>query len=234
MAKRKTSPTGIALIQQSLSRVATLKQDIFDLAKQNFSLIKEALSKLESQLGAAMAKADDRIKISYQDLGDYEAHFYFGGDMLVFSLHSNVFNFDETHDIYKLSHLQEDHMRSYCAMINIFNFLSDSFRYSRVNDIGYQIARVFINKENHFFVEGKEHFGFPMEKLPKMTVDKTRLRTIIERVILYTIHFDLLVPPFEETSAITLEQKIQLAGKTPISTAKRLGFKFQAEQEGPR
>jgi len=34
-------------------------------------------------------------------------------------------------------------------MISIYNFLSDSFKFNRVNDIGYLIARVFTNKENH-------------------------------------------------------------------------------------
>ena len=44
--------------------------------------------------------------------------------------------------------------RTYCGVINMYNFLSDSFKYNRENDLGYLIGRMFINKENTF-VEGK-------------------------------------------------------------------------------
>ena len=45
-------------------------------------------------------------------------------------------------------------------MINIYNFLSDSFVYDRERDLGYLVARVFLNKEGHFFVQGKKQLGF--------------------------------------------------------------------------
>ena len=46
-------------------------------------------------------------------------------------------------------------MRSFCGVINIYNFLSQTLlKYNRLNDAGFLIASVFINKDYHFFVEG--------------------------------------------------------------------------------
>ena len=45
-------------------------------------------------------------------------------------------------------------------MINIYNFLADSFKYNRLNDVGYLVGRVFLNKDLHYFVEGKRQLGF--------------------------------------------------------------------------
>ena len=42
------------------------------------------------------------------------------------------------------SYVKEDKNRSYCGVIHLYNFLADSFKYNRLNDVGYLIGRVFI------------------------------------------------------------------------------------------
>src|SRR5574340_1141800 len=57
--------------------------------------------------------------------------------------HTNVFEFDTRHLVWKTSYVKEKATRSFCRMINVYNFLPDSFKYNRANDLGYLVARIF-------------------------------------------------------------------------------------------
>ena len=73
------------------------------------------------------------IAISFEQIGDFESHIMiFGGSALLFHMHSNVFDFPNL-PIPFIKHLmlKEDTLRSFCGVINIYNFLSDSFKYNR-------------------------------------------------------------------------------------------------------
>ncbi len=97
----------------------------------------------------------------------------------------------------RTAYVKEDDSRSYCGIINIYNFLSDSFKYNRFNDIGYLIGRIFINKDNHYFIEGKRELGFLYNNFGKHEMNRETAQQIIETAITYTINFDLLTPPYE-------------------------------------
>lgn len=224
---------GRDLIIDALKETACLKQQVYSESRKSFTEFKQVLSSLESSIAPEISKTDERVDVHFKDIGDYEAHFFFGGDMLLFNHHTNIFNFEDEHGIHKLPYVVDDPSRSYCAMISIYNFLADSFRFNRVNDVGTQIARIFINRDNHFFVEGKGQLGFLYDNFEAMTLTPEYVRAIVESAILFTIDFDLLAPSFDETANITLEQKIMMSGRTPMSTAKRMGYKFKAEQERP-
>jgi len=113
----------------------------------------------------------------------------------------------------------------------VFNFLSDSIKYERGNDVGYLIARIFINKEKHFFVEGKRQLGFLYNEFEKNKINKKNIRKIIESTVLYTLDFDLLTPPYDEVSQVTLQEKIAETGSSKIKTGKRVGFRFLADSD---
>ena len=87
------------------------------------------------------------MKLEYIDRGKFDAEMRMAGDVLFFSMHSNIFEFDRDHSVWKLSYVEEDKMRSYCGIINVYNFLSDSFKYNRFDDLGYLIGRIFVNKD---------------------------------------------------------------------------------------
>ena len=65
----------------------------------------------------------------------------------------NVFDFEKTHKVHRTSYVKKDKGNFYCGMINVYNFLADSFKYNRVKDSGYLVGRLFINQDLHFFVE---------------------------------------------------------------------------------
>ena len=57
--------------------------------------------------------------------------------------------------IWTTKYVQKDELNSYSGIINIYNFLTDSFKYDRIDDLGYLVGRLFINRHSHYFVEGK-------------------------------------------------------------------------------
>ena len=73
-----------------------------------------------------MDTVDNRVLISYKDEGEYGAVLGFGGDLLMFQMHSNVFSFEESNPIHKHSYVQKKSSRAFCGVINVYNFLADS------------------------------------------------------------------------------------------------------------
>ena len=97
----------------------------------------------------------------------------------------------------KQAYLSENENRGYCGIINIYNFLNDSFKYNRSNDLGYLVGRIFVNFENHFMVEGKRQLGFLYNDFINNVLDKDQLKSIIQSSIIYCLDFDLLVPNYD-------------------------------------
>ena len=116
-------------------------------------------------------------------------------------------------------------------MINVYNFLADSFKYNRTNDIGYLVARCFVNNEDHFFVEGKRQLGFLYNNFIHDIIDSKKIRSILESTILYSMDFDLLTPPYDNMKEVSVMDIIEVTNAMNIKTGKRLGFKFQVDND---
>jgi len=176
-----------------------------------------------------MEEADPRIIPEFKDYGKFAAQMRISGDTLVCSMHTNIFEFNREHKIWEVPYLKDEPLNSYCGIINIYNFLTDSFKYNRLQDLGYLIARIFINKDNHFFVEGKRQAAFQYKNFGKLTVSRKSLKEIIERAILYSMQFDLLVPPYDNVKIISVEQMSAKILSSLQQTGKRLGFQFNSD-----
>ena len=172
---------------------------------------------------------DKDVEVSYEESGDFDAKLKFSGDTLLLHMHSNIFDFDSSHQIHKTSYVKEDKMRSFCGVINIYNFLSDSLKYNRLNDAGFLIARIFINKDNHFFVEGDKQLGFLFNDFVNQQIDKVKICKIIDTAMIYALNFDLQTPNFNDVKVVSLHQILDINNNHKIKTSKRLGFKFSSE-----
>ena len=53
-------------------------------------------------------------------------------------------------------------------------------------------------------------------------------------VILYTLDFDLLTPPYDQVNQVTVSEMNELNANVQLSTGKRLGFRFQADSDEVR
>ncbi len=154
----------------------------------------------------------------------------FGSDILLFMLHSNVFAFNRDHEVMKTAYIKEDKNRAYCGQISIYNFLTDSLFYQRYNDLGYLIGRVFVNNDNHYYIDGKREIGQLYNNFGTNVFDEKAALMILESAMQYTINFDLLVTPYEAVKEISVRDMVEINNqRIPIRTAKRLGFRFQAD-----
>ena len=218
------------LILKTLQEKSVLKQDVYRQTVSVFAMFKATLKEVATDLSKKMADIDKRVVIEFHDKGEFELEMRVAGDILIFYMHTNVFEFDRSHSIWKTSYVRENEFNSYCGMINVYNFLSDSFKYNRVNDLGYLIARIFINREQHFFVEGKRQLGFLYNDFVRSMIDKEKVTAIIESLILYCLAFDLFTPPFDAVKEVTV-MEMQEATNNMQATGKRLGFRFQADTD---
>ncbi len=213
----------------TLKEKSTVKQTVYNNVSKIFGDVKDVLQDIDGFFMKKIPKRDDNLAIYYRDRGEFEAKIKLAGDVLIFNMHSNVFYFDRNHAIWKNSYVKEDKTRAYCGMINIYNFLADSFKYNRIYDIGYLVARVFVNKENHYFVEGKKEVGFLYNDFGNAVIDKKAVTSIVESSILYCLNFDLLTPPYDSVKELTVEEMERSINNMKFRTGKRLGFKFQAD-----
>lgn len=226
MSKKKTDSNQL----DGMILKTNLKQEVYRKTVSSFALLKEVLKELAEDYRIKLKdKVDDNVLPIYQEKGPFEAEFRLGGDMLIFSMHSNVFVFNREHPIWKLDYVKENAMNSYCGVFNIYNFLADSFKYNRIEDLGYLIARIFINRENHFFVEGKRQSSELVKDFGNDEMTKDYMKEIIETAVQYAIDFDLLVPPYDQVKIATVEQMNAEINHSRIQTGKRLGFKFNSD-----
>jgi len=215
----------------SLVKKATLKQTVYKNTIDTLKFIKTGMDYLEKNYIDINSEDAKKIPFVYRDRSEFEAELRFAGDTLVFMMHTNVFELPRDHEVMKTQYIKEDKDRSYCGIINIFNFLSDSFKYNRVNDIGYLIGRIFINKDMHYFIEGKREIGFLYSSFDSSIINAEVACDILESAIKYTINFDLLTPPYDNVKEVTVQAFKAALDPMKIRTGKRLGFKFQADMD---
>ena len=161
----------------------------------------------------------------------FEAQIYFSGDVLHFNHHSNVFTFDKGHPLWNSNYIRQDKKRAYFGMINIYNFLADSFRYNRANDVGVLLGRIFVNYEGHFFVEGRRQMGFLYRDVTKDVLDAEKIKNIIETSMIFALNFDLTVPEFKDSMLVSVKQLQTLNNEQQLGTSKSLGFRFHTNMQ---
>jgi hypothetical protein len=216
-------------IYRLVKEKAVLKQDVYHNTVRNFTELKAVLSETVTDIRQNFGNADNRVDFHYRDRGDFQAEIKIAGDVLVFYMHTNVFQFDKSHSVWRSSYLKENDENSYVGIINVYNFLADSFKYQRVSDVGYLIARIFVNKENHFLVQGKRQLGYLYNDFLNNKFDKEAMKSVVESAILYTLDFDLYTPPYENMQQVTVEEIQSVTSSTSLATGKRMGFRFGLE-----
>ena len=212
-----------------LKTKSILKQKIFDNTFRTFTMLKDVLAEVAAEFNPQLTGIDSRVTVEYINRGMFEAQLKVAGDMLVFTMFTNAFEFDRSHTIWKNSYVTENPYSSICGMISIYNFLNDSFRYNRTADLGYLIARIFINREYYYFVEGKQQMNNWVSHFGTAAITKQILRDIVESAVLYALNFDLLAPPYDAVKVISLEQMNSKIESERFQTGKRLGFTFNSD-----
>ena len=209
---------------------SSLKQRVFDNTFAVFGELKDTLLEMASEIDDALdGKLDRRVRIEYRDRGKFEAQLQIASDLLIVRMHTDVFNFDSNHIIWQNEYVQSDKANSYCGIIDIYDFLSDSFKFNRSADEGYLIGRIFINREKMFFVEGKRQTLVRAMSFGKESISRENLVTVLETAINYALNFDLLTPPYEQNKRVTVEQFNTKMDNSKFVTGKRLDYDFNVD-----
>lgn len=214
-----------------LQSKSSTKQEVFRITLSAFKKLTKILENKASELSEAMKDKDKFVEIGFDKKGDFESHINFSGDRLIFHMHSNVFDFPDNHSVQKTSYIKEDNLRSFCGVIHVYNFLNDSFKYNRLNDVGFLVARIFINKDNHFLVEGEKQLGFLFNDFINQELNDEYLESILDQSMIFTLNFDLISPNFQDINTVNVHQILDMSISHKLRTSKSLGFKFSHENK---
>lgn len=217
-------------ILETIVSKSTLKQKVFDNTFATFNDLKETLLEMASEMDDQLdGLLDRRVRLEYRDRGKFEAQIQVANDLLIFQMHTDVFEFEPNHVIWQNPYVQTDRDNSYCGVINIYNFLSDSFKFNRNADEGYLIGCIFINREKCYFVEGKQQTSMRPMQFGKAEIDSEALVRILESAIYYALHFDLLLPSYDDNKRVTVDQFNTKLDNSKFVTGKRLGYDFDVD-----
>lgn len=216
-----------------LTEKSVLKQKVYNTTLSSFKNLKKVIDSYEEDYHNFLKREDSLPKTPFEakQNGEFEIEMKFGGDILIFMMHSNVFEFPRGHEVMKTPYVKEDKTRSYHGIINIYNFLSDSFKYYRQNDIGYLIGRIFINKDNSYFIEGKRELSYLFNFFGSRKFDDEAIDELLDAAIRYTINFDLLTPHYDQIKEVSVMELKSAVDSISLKTGKRLGFKFQSDDQ---
>ncbi|HAM99415.1 MAG TPA: hypothetical protein DCQ26_12475 [Marinilabiliales bacterium] len=218
-----------AYILDTLIEKSVVKQETYLVTLENFFTLKKVIKYLIDNYAKQLKNESQKIALDFTDNGIFEAKMQVAGDLIIFNMHSNIFTFDEKHWIWNHDYVKNNELNGYFGVINVYNFLADSFKYNRLGDYGFLIARIFINREGYYFLEGNANFGSFNEDFGKNKIDISRMREMIQSIITYSLEVDLVVPPMENIQIATVEQMMDKMNMSKVETGKPLGFKSSAK-----
>lgn len=219
------------LILKLLKEKSVMKQDVFKNTMSAFDLVKKCVQEISSDLNKEILGIDKRISVLATESNNYAIQLKVAGDLLEFYMHTNVFEFDRSHQMFKTGYVKQNEYNSYCGIINVYNFLSDSFKYNRLNDLGYLVCRIFINREMRFFIEAKGQMGIKYSSFSSEPLNKEQLLEIINDLIIYAISFDLFTPPVDQVRVVSVNEIQEKVSSINLRTGKRLGYGTGSDED---
>lgn len=220
---------GLSSFSELLKRKTAVKQSAIDHTSAAFRMLHTILSETVEKLKSSAESPDPHFRMDYRQLSDLDLQLQLGEDILLFTMMPHIFQFDRDHIVWKMPMAMKEHESAYCGMINIYNFLSDSLLYHREEDLGYLIGRIFVNKDNFFFVEGKRQTNYWVNQFGSKVLDRETLEGIVFHAMNYAVEFDLLAPPYDAMKITNVAQIRQKIESSKIQTGKRLGFSFNSD-----
>ena len=223
-----SSESSRAKIIKFLSTKSVVKQQVYENTFEAFNLLSSFMRGFSEDMKVELKGLENKVKVDFKEKGNFEMEFKVAGDLILSTMHTNVFEFPRYHVVWQNSYVKDDPMRAYTGIISIYNFLADSFKYNRLNDVGYLIGRIFINKDGHYIVEGRGRLGFLFNDFATQLMDEKAIKNIMEEAIQYAIDFDLLIPPFTQVQTVSVQEMNNITSSISLKTGKQLGFNYKA------
>jgi len=213
----------IASIVNLLGSKASTKQAVYRNTLALFKRLKKVASSIVNEIDDKIE--DENVEVSYLNVSEFEFQIKFSGDLLVFSMHSNVMTFPKEHILHKSPYIQENVRRSFFGSIVVYNFLADSLKYKRLHDAGYLLARMFINIDNNFYIEGVRQLNFLHPDVAQNELKHEILCQFIESCMIASMEMDSIMPNFEQERILSVQQKLS---RNMLGGIQKVGFKMSA------
>ncbi len=219
----------LAHIRTILENKSAAKQVTYKNLLAAFAVLETESKRIVENLKLQVKIKDEDVTVDFIEVNEHEFQVKLAGDLLIFVLHTNIVTFDETHAAMQQPYFKENEINRYFGQIMIYNFMSDSIRYNRVNDPGYLVARILINHENRFLVEGEGRLGFLFNQISSRPISNQDLNDIVQHSLTTAIENDLMAPPFPQVRFITLHQKLEKTSE--LGAGQKIGFRMKYESD---
>jgi hypothetical protein len=222
------SQDAVGFIKKMLESKSTAKQTSFKNTCWAFKTLCEEGRRVIDEIRNLAKPEDSDVTVEFNEITEHEFDIKLAGDMLIFVMNTNIVTFEDTHPVMKDEYIMQNDVNRYFGQIMIYNFMADSMKFNRMNDPGYLLARLMINHENRYFIEGEKEL-VDFNKISENPITEDDLKKLVKVVLKMAIENDLVAPAFTQLKSITLNQKkdhtLELGG------AKKIGFRMSYENK---
>lgn len=211
-------------IQKLLEYKSTAKQVTYKKLISAFESLAKESKRVMTELKGRTKPGDSDVTLSFERVNEHEFQIKLAGDMLVFVLHTNIVTFDETHEVMKDPYINSSDLNRYFGQIMIYNFMSDSIKFHRVNDPGYLLARLLINHDGRYIIEGEGKLGVVFSHISESAITEADLNILVKLALTLAIENDLMAPPYTQVKFITLYQKLEKTQE--LGAGQKIGFRM--------
>ncbi len=211
-------------ITKLLESKSAAKQTTYKYLLTAFLLLSKESKRITAELKKKANPNDKDVTIEFNAVNEHEFHVKLAGDLLIFVLHTNIVTFADDHAIMQDSYMKQQEVNRYFGQIMIYNFMSDSLKFNRVNDPGYLLARLMINHDNRFFIEGEGQLATLFSRVSEQPLTNEVLDALVKLSLAIAIENDLMAMPYPDVKFITLHQKLE---HTPdMGGGQKIGFQM--------
>lgn len=226
MEQKQIDP--IEHIRHLLESKSTAKQITYKNLLAAFQILKNEAERIIDELQKTAKPGDEDVTEGFNEVNDHEFYVKLAGDLLVFVLHTNVVTLPPDHPVMTDPYIKQNEVNRYFGQIMVYNFMSDSLKFNRGNDPGYLLARLLINHEGRYLIEGDGQLGALFNKISDGPISEAELNILVKLVLMIAIENDLIAPPFPQVQFITLSQKMEKTQE--LGAGQKIGFKMSYEQ----
>lgn len=194
-----------------------------------FDVLRKESSRIITELTGKVKPDDEDVTLHFRDVNEHEFEVKLAGDLLTFVLHTNVVTFDPNGTIMQDPYIHQNPVNRYFGQIMIYNFMADSLKFNRVNDPGYLLARLLINHEGRYVVEGDGYLAQLAGKISPTPITENELAILVKFVLTMAIENDLMAPPFPDVRFITLFQKMEKTQE--LGAGQKIGFRMSYQDK---
>jgi hypothetical protein len=211
-------------IKRLLESKSNAKQVTYKNLEAAFSILAKESKRIVDELTQQAHPNDQDVTLDFTVVNEHEFHVKLAGDLLVFVLHTNVVTLDGNHPVMQTPYIREKDVNRYFGQIMIYNFMSDSVKFNRINDPGYLVARLLLNHEAKYLVEGDGQLAALAGHVSPDPITEQELNILVKIALTIAIENDLMAPPFPDVRFITLHQKLEKTQE--LGAGQKIGFRM--------